>query len=141
MKMKNMRFFSILFHVCCSCNNVAQPNNYSNLDTIKKPAFVSSKATLIRMGSEQEPRLEWAEIIGPLVYKGAVYNHIIGVRYFWGANKIDTTYYENLELRNNPEGIPQKVSFINREDGRIYFTEKDCYLFPKNKEDISKIAN
>lgn len=34
---------------------------------------------------------------------------------------------------------PTKISFLNEEEGRIYFIEKDCYLEPVNSEDIQKI--
>ena len=34
---------------------------------------------------------------------------------------------------------PSKVSFLNEQEGRIYFVEKDCYLELVNSEDIQKI--
>jgi hypothetical protein len=34
---------------------------------------------------------------------------------------------------------PSKVSFLNEQEGRIYFVEKECYLELVNSEDIQKI--
>lgn len=34
---------------------------------------------------------------------------------------------------------PSKVSFLNEQEGRIYFVERECYLEPVNSEDLKKI--
>jgi hypothetical protein len=34
---------------------------------------------------------------------------------------------------------PSKVSFLNEQEGRIYFVERECYLEPVNSDDLKKI--
>lgn len=44
-----------------------------------------------------------------------------------------------FKLSSSCKEEPSKVSFLNEQEGRIYFIEKDCYLELMNSEDIKKI--
>ncbi|MEJ1239603.1 hypothetical protein WBG78_15810 [Chryseolinea sp. T2] len=46
-----------------------------------------------------------------------------------------------FKLSPSCKGEPGKVSFLNEEDGRIYFVARDCYLELVNSEDIQKIRS
>jgi len=44
-----------------------------------------------------------------------------------------------FKLSSSCSGVPSKVSFLNEQEGRIYFVERECYLELVNSEDIKKI--
>lgn len=70
-------------------------------DTIARPAGIAMDASLVNIGTAEEPIWRWYEYIGALKYKGKVYSHIHGFRACNAdqPNFIDTTYYENMDLR------------------------------------------
>lgn len=56
-------------------------------------------------------------------------------RFVVTTNNLVKTYYR---LCDSCKIAPGKISFINREDGRIYFLERHCYLEPENAEDAGR---
>ena len=95
-------FFLVVSCLHLGCVNSHQQTEASGLktDTIKRPAYVSKRATLINFGGDELPVFVWAEYIGPLIKNGRRYSHIHGVKFYYiKARKVDTVYYENLELR------------------------------------------
>lgn len=42
-------------------------------------------------------------------------------------------------MNNNFDIEKELISFVNREDGKIYFTNKDYFLYPLNSQDVIKL--
>lgn len=73
----------------------------SKNDTLQRPAYMTENATLLSYADEVDPILVWADYIGPFSKNGKSYSHIQGVQFFYvNVKKVDTIYYENMELRS-----------------------------------------
>ncbi|QEC77274.1 hypothetical protein [Mucilaginibacter ginsenosidivorax] len=84
------------------------------MDTIHKPESVPKKATLINLGSNDEPIFNWVEYIGKFKTNGKIYPHIYGVKFYDRTGAVRTSYFENLDLRNNNKDIPfEDFRFLN----------------------------
>lgn len=101
-----MKFFVILlsslsFNLGCSNAQTEMKDKKINTDTLQRPAGMTQQAALLNFGSDDEPIMVWADYIGTFKNDGKEYSHIHGVRYHYvKADKNDTVYYENMELRN-----------------------------------------
>ena len=106
--------------------SAGQSGKLSTNDTQKRPLFVSKRANLICFGSAQEPRMVWAEYIGPFQKNEKVYSHIYMVKYYYtNPSKTDTVFYENLEIRNkliNPDWEIYKIADHQIDEGTILIT-------------------
>lgn len=81
------------------CTNGLNSKNKMSDDT-KRPDYVPRGAIQIRFGSKDEPRIVWVKEIGEYIFDSKIYSHILGFVYYYSNTKIDTVYYENLDVRN-----------------------------------------
>jgi hypothetical protein len=109
MKLVILILSSLSFNFSCF-NTPVKMNDKKNNDTLQRPAYMTQQATLLNYGSDVEPIMVWADYIGTLSKEGKKYPHIHGVQYYYvKADKRDTAYYENVELRSGAK----KINFKN----------------------------
>ena len=119
---------SLFFNISCMNpgNNEEHSGKSLIKDTLKRPPFVSGQAKLLRFGSAQEPRMVWAEYIGPLKKNDKVFDHICMIKYYYtDPVRIDTVFYENLEIRNgkiNPDWREYKIENDQIDEGTVSIT-------------------
>ncbi len=101
-----MKLFVILLSLLSfnlGCINAQTEMNVkkTNSDTLQRPVGMTKQATLLNFGSEDELIMVWADYVGTFENDGNIYSHIHGVQYYYvEADKTDTVYYENMDLRN-----------------------------------------
>ena len=100
---------TFLSNIHCKGGGNKNDSTSENADTVKRPSYVPSDATLLRFGSEQEPRLVWADYVGHYRNGQKVYEHILGVRFFYNSKSVDTFFFENFDIRNGKKTFDPKA--------------------------------
>lgn len=115
MKLFLILLSSLSFSFGCSNAQTEMKDKKINTDTLQRPAGMTQQAVLLNFGSEEEPIMVWAEYAGTFKNDGKEYSHIHGVRYHYvKADKNDTIYYENMELRSRVKQFDfKKCSILN----------------------------
>ncbi|MBX2924074.1 MAG: hypothetical protein KF746_17880 [Chitinophagaceae bacterium] len=110
MKLFIILLSSLSFNLGCSNAQTEMKDKKINTDTLQRPAGMTQQAALLNFGSDDEPIMVWADYVGTFKNDGKEYSHIHGVHYHYvKADKSDTVYYENMDLRN---GV-RKFDFTN----------------------------
>lgn len=117
--MKSLLILAAYLSINLGCiNSNSNQNEPIIRDTLQRPPQFSEKASLLNYGSDVEQIPVWAEYLGPLTIDGKTYSHIPGIKYFWvKANKADTMYYENLDLRTGKKEFGFKNCKISDSSG------------------------
>jgi hypothetical protein len=101
MKLFVILLSSLSFSFGCSNAQTEMKDKKISTDTLQRPVGMTQQAALLNFGSEEEPIMVWADYVGTFKNNGKEYSHIHGVRYYYvKADKNDTIYYENIELRS-----------------------------------------
>jgi hypothetical protein len=115
MKLFFILLSSLSFNLGCSNAQIEMQDKKISTDTLQRPAGMTQQAVLLNFGSEDEPIMVWADYAGNFKNNGNEYSHIHGVWYYYvKADKNDTVYYENMELRSRAKQFDfKKCSILN----------------------------
>lgn len=105
---------AIVVSSCTSNSNSEENVESQKTNTRKRPKLVSPKASLVNVGSKEEPIFTWMEFTSPFTLNNKIYKHIIGIKYTFANDTL------NHEIRYF-ESMPSRLSNqkINPEDFRL----------------------